>query len=69
MGVFAIGIEDPLPMAMDRLQHSHLSEDHRPPCSAARVTQCVAVCTFSVSRFYDKILDALLCCGRRVRPL
>src|SRR5712671_1898694 len=30
MVVFAIGIEDPLMMATDRLQHSHLREDHRP---------------------------------------
>ena len=30
MRVFAIGIEDPLMMPVDRLQHSHLSEDHRP---------------------------------------
>ena len=29
MRVFAIGIEDPLMMPVDRLQHSHLSEDHR----------------------------------------
>jgi hypothetical protein len=27
--VFAIGVEHALPVAMDRLQHSHLSEDHR----------------------------------------
>jgi len=30
MMVFAIGIEDPLVMPMDGLQHSHLGEDHRP---------------------------------------
>ena len=30
MCVFAIGIEDPLMVAMDRLQHSQLREDHRP---------------------------------------
>jgi len=30
MRVFAIGIEHPLMMPMDRLRHSHLSEDHRP---------------------------------------
>jgi hypothetical protein len=29
MVVFAIGIEDPLMMAVDRLHHSHLGEDHR----------------------------------------
>jgi hypothetical protein len=29
MCVLAIGIEGPLLMPMDRLQHSHLSEDHR----------------------------------------
>ena len=27
--VFEIGIEDPLMIAVDRLQHSHLSENHR----------------------------------------
>jgi hypothetical protein len=30
MCVFALGIEDPLMMPMDGLQHSHLREDHRP---------------------------------------
>ena len=29
MCVFEIGIEDPLMIAVDRLQHSHLSENHR----------------------------------------
>ncbi len=29
MAVLAIGIELPLMMPADRLQHSHLSEDHR----------------------------------------
>ena len=29
MCVFAIGIELPLMMAMDRLQHCHLRKDHR----------------------------------------
>ena len=29
MAVFAIGIEDPFVMPVDRLQHSHLSENHR----------------------------------------
>jgi len=28
--VLAIGIEHALTMPMDRLQHSHLGEDHRP---------------------------------------
>jgi len=38
MAVFPIGIEDPLLMAVDRLQHSHLREDHRPVAlSRARV--------------------------------
>jgi len=30
MWIFAIGIEDPLMMPMDRLQHSHPRKDHRP---------------------------------------
>src|SRR5258705_13357166 len=29
MCVFALGIEDPLLMAVDSRQHSHLAEDHR----------------------------------------
>ena len=29
MCVFPIGIEDPLMVTVDRLQHSHLREDHR----------------------------------------
>jgi hypothetical protein len=29
MMVFAIGIEDPLVMPMDRPHHSHLRKDHR----------------------------------------
>jgi hypothetical protein len=37
MRVFAIGIEFPLMMAMDRLQHSHLSEDHRAAVLGPRV--------------------------------
>jgi len=39
MMVFAIGIEHPLMMPMDRLQHSHLGEDHRPAVLPARVTK------------------------------
>jgi len=29
MMLFAVGMEDALAMPMDRLHHSHLSEDHR----------------------------------------
>jgi hypothetical protein len=39
MCVFAIGIEDPFVMAVDRLHHTHLSEDHRPAVLGRRVTR------------------------------
>jgi hypothetical protein len=48
MCVFALGIEDPLMMAVDRLLHSHLGEIIGPPSSAARVTKCAAAWTLSI---------------------
>ena len=44
--VFEIGIEDPLMIAVDRLQHSHLSENHRAvvlcACIRTRIANRVA---------------------------
>ena len=55
MQVFAIGIEFPLLMAMDRLQHSHLSEDHRAAIPALTPRRSKDTHTESWQIFYGDV--------------